>query len=337
MATLDGIGLVTFMRTYAREVEHEGDAKRVETWREALTRVVDAANSQLHCGFTDAEKAEFFGLLESLKCSVAGRFLWQLGTKTVDKLGLMSLQNCGFITVNHPVTPFTWTFESLMLGTGIGYSVLPENVYELPVVQDVVITRRDSRDADYIVPDSREGWVKLIGKVMKAHFYSGTSFEYSLHCLRSKGAPIKQFGGIASGPEELEAGITDICGVLAKRRGAKLRPIDVLDVMNIIGRVVVSGNTRRSAEICIGDCKDLDYVRAKRWDLGNVPNYRCYSNNSVVCDDIADVLANDEFWQGYEGNGEPYGLINMRLARSCGRLGETQYPDPRVAGVNPCA
>jgi hypothetical protein len=43
------------------------------------------------------------------------------------------------------------------------------------------------------------------------------------------------------------------------------------------------------------------------------------------------------FWDGYEGRGEPYGLINLELSRSCGRLGETQYPDPDVQGYNPCA
>lgn len=32
-----------------------------------------------------------------------------------------------------------------------------------------------------------------------------------------------------------------------------------------------------------------------------------------------------------------YGLINLKLARACGRIGETQYKDKRVQGFNPCA
>lgn len=32
-----------------------------------------------------------------------------------------------------------------------------------------------------------------------------------------------------------------------------------------------------------------------------------------------------------------YGLINLKLSRKMGRLGETQYPDPDVEGYNPCA
>ena len=105
--------------------------------------------------------------------------------------------------------------------------------------------------------------------------------------------------------------------------------------MNIIGRIVVSGNVRRSAQIAIGDSDDLQFLNAKRWDLGQIPNWRAMSNNSVVCNDFS-VLP-EQFWDGYNGNGEPYGLINLKLARSIGRVGETKYSDPDVCGFNPCA
>ena len=95
--------------------------------------------------------------------------------------------------------------------------------------------------------------------------------------------------------------------------------------------------THNSAQLAMGDATDVDYLRAKRWDLGNIPNWRCYSNNSVICDDISEIIDNDEFWQGYNGNGEPYGLINLKLSKSCGRLGDFQYADPTVEGYNPCA
>jgi len=207
----------------------------------------------------------------------------------------------------------------------------------MPTVKYALNIRKDTNDADFIVPDSREGWIKLLGKVLKSHFYSGENFTYSCLVLRSKGAPIKGFGGLASGPEVLCEGMAKIDEILNKRAGQNMRPIDALDIMNIIGMVVVSGNVRRSALLALGDCKDQEYLRAKRWDLGNIPNYRAYSNNSVVCNDINEILDNAEFWDGYEGNGEPYGLINLNLSRKCGRLGETQYPDPDVVGYNPCA
>jgi len=45
----------------------------------------------------------------------------------------------------------------------------------------------------------------------------------------------------------------------------------------------------------------------------------------------------EEFWEGYKGNGEAYGIINLEAARKMGRTGEFQYPDPDVEGFNPCA
>ena len=105
--------------------------------------------------------------------------------------------------------------------------------------------------------------------------------------------------------------------------------------MNIIGSIVVAGNVRRSAQIAIGDPDDVEYLLAKRWDMGNIPSWRAMSNNSVVCNDINDL--HEYFWDGYEGKGEPYGLINLRLSRKEGRLGDIRYPDPDVQGYNPCA
>jgi len=133
----------------------------------------------------------------------------------------------------------------------------------------------------------------------------------------------------------LSRGIQQINEVLNNRSGKRLRPIDCLDIMNIIGSVVVAGNVRRSAQIAIGDYDDLEYLKAKRWDLGNIPNWRAMSNNSIACDDFSKLP--EEFWEGYNGNGEPYGLINLDSSRIQGRTGETQYPDPDVMGYNPCA
>ena len=333
----DTMGLFTFLRTYARRHDETDPNSTVETWQETINRVVNACSTQLHVPFTDAEKRELFTLLYNLKCSVAGRFLWQLGTSTVNRLGIPSLQNCAHVVVNEPIRPFTWTMNFLALGAGVGYRILPEDLKGFPTVKHAVITRKDTKDADFIVPDSREGWVKLLGKTLKAHFYSGKGFSYSCTLLRSRGAPIKGFGGVASGPEILCDGIDKISNVLNKRAGQPLRPIDALDIMNIIGMVIVSGNVRRSAQIAIGSIHDKEFLQAKRWDLGNIPNWRAFSNNSVVADDIQEVLENKDFWLGYEGTGEPYGLINLKLAKSCGRLGETEYPDPQLVGFNPCA
>jgi len=241
----DTMGLFTFLRTYARRHSENDPNSTVENWQETLERVVNACNNQLHVGFSEAEKIELFKLLYSLKCSVAGRFLWQLGTQTVDRLGIPSLQNCAHVVVDEPIRPFTWAMNFLMLGAGVGYRILPSDVEKFPQVKYALITRKDTKDADYIVPDSREGWVKLLGKVLKAHFYSGQGFTFSCTLLRSKGAPIKSFGGVASGPEVLCDGIEKITLLLNRRAGHAMRAVDALDIMNIIGMIVVSGNVRR--------------------------------------------------------------------------------------------
>jgi ribonucleoside-triphosphate reductase len=333
------IGYITYKRTYARRLT-EGDANSAtEEFKDTVGRVVNAANNQLGCGFDAEEQARLEKYLLELKGTVAGRFLWQLGTSTVDRLGLASLQNCAFTVVDDPVRPFTWAMDLLMLGSGVGYNIQRKNVDKLPVV-NINFTkpeRLDSTDADFIVPDSREGWVKLLGKTLKAAFLSDKSgsFSYSTINIRGKGAPIKGFGGTASGAEILCQGIDQISDVLSKRAGKKIRPVDALDIMNIIGSIVVAGNVRRSAQIAIGDPDDVEYLLAKRWDMGNIPSWRAMSNNSVVCNDIGDL--HEYFWDGYEGKGEPYGLINLRLSRKEGRLGDTAYPDPDVQGYNPCA
>lgn len=333
------VGYLVVKRTYSRRLDESDPNSPTEEWADIINRIIRACDRQLNCGFTSEEESRLQYYLSSLKGSVAGRFLWQLGTDTVSRLGLASLQNCAACVVDEPIRPFVWTFDMLMLGCGVGYNIQREYVYKLPKVDVEYIgpSRKDEASADFIVPDTREGWVKLLEYTLRSAFdgQAKKGFTYSTQLVRGAGAPIKGFGGTASGPEVLCWGIGEISDILERRIGKQLRPIDCLDIMNIIGAIVVSGNVRRSAQIAIGDADDFQFLRAKRWDLGNVPNWRANSNNSVVCNDIS--LLPDEFWKAYNGNGEPYGLINLKLSRSCGRLGETQYKDKDVVCYNPCA
>ena len=326
------LGYITHARTYSR-TKKDGNK---ETFTEGVERELTGIDKQLKLSLNDQEKEFYRDMRHNMEGSVAGRFMWQLGTKTVDQLGLPSLQNCAFCVIDHPITPFTWAMDMLMLGSGVGYSIKREHVFKLPKVvnKKPKITRLDDKQADYIVPDTREGWVKLLGKVLKSHFYSGEGFTYSCQLIRGYGETIKGFGGVSSGPAILVKGINEIIEVIQNRRGKQLRPIDCLDIMNIIGSIVVAGNVRRSAQIAIGDFDDLEFLRAKRWDLGPIPNWRSMSNNSVDCHDAK--LLPSEFWDTYE-QGEPYGLVNVALSKKIGRLGEFEYPDPRVEGYNPCA
>lgn len=333
------VGPLVFARTYARRINPLDVNSSVESWEDTVTRVLSACDNQLNVGFTADEVERLRKYMLELKGTVAGRFLWQLGTSTVDTLGLASLQNCATIVVDEPIKPFTWAMDFMMLGAGVGYNIQREYVYKLPKVRDDFKppTRLDDESADFILPDTRQGWVKLLEYTLRAAFIKEdkATFSYSTQLVRGAGAPIKGFGGVASGPEALCEGIDNIAKVIEARKGKQLRPIDCLDIMNIIGSIVVSGNVRRSAQIAIGDSDDFQYLRSKRWDLGNIPNWRAFSNNSVVCNDFATLP--DEIWKGYTGSGEPFGLINLGLSRKIGRTGDTSYPDKEVVGMNPCA
>jgi ribonucleoside-triphosphate reductase len=324
----NGLGYVVYKRTYAR-LKPDGS---IEEWWETVARCIRGAQKIGAC-YTKDEAERLFNYVFNLKGNFAGRMLWQLGTSTVDRFGGNSLLNCWYVSVRKP-EDFCFIFENLMLGGGVGYSVKREHVYQLPKIKrKVQITHEKTNDADFIVPDSREGWVNLLRKVLKSFFVTGESFTYSTLLIRSKDEPINGFGGRASGPQILIDGVEKIAQVLRSRSGKKLRSIDVLDICNIIGSIVVAGNVRRSAEIAIGDPDDILYLRAKRWDLGNIPNHRAMSNNSIYVDTYDKILP--EVWDGYCGNGEPYGLINLRNAQRYGRLGERRRDN--CEGFNPCA
>jgi ribonucleoside-triphosphate reductase len=326
------LGYVTFKRTYARKLNDTDTEELIDV----VNRELKAAKDQLNINFSEEDIEYYKQSRLNLKWSVAGRFMWQLGTETVDKLGLASLQNCAFTIVDDPIKPFTWTFDMLCLGSGVGFNIQKKHVNKLPVLKNKIeIKRLDTKDADFIIPDSREGWVKLLEKVLKAHYYTGKGFTYSTVCIRSKGAPIKGFGGTASGPEELCWGINEIHKILNDNANNKLRPIHCLDIMNIIGFIVVSGNVRRSAELAIGDYDDIEFLKSKRWDLGMIPNWRSMSNNSIVAPENLEYLL-PEYWETYN-EGEPFGLINLELSKKVGRTFDFQYKDENVEGYNPCA
>lgn len=325
-----GLGEVVYMRTYSRKI---GNTGRNETWVETLVRVINGA-IEIGVPFTQQEAEALFDHMFNLRCSVAGRSLWQLGTPLVQKFSGTSLNNCFFTNIEK-IEDFELLFDYLMLGGGVGFSVERSKIHDLPKVKHVeYISSERTHDADFIIPDSRQGWRELLHKVLESYFVTGKSFTYSTILVREFGAPVKTFGGTASGPGSLVDGIKDICNVFNERVGKKLRSIDVLDICNIIGRVVVSGSSRRSAQIAIGDPDDVLFLRAKNWSSGDVPGWRANSNNSIYADSYGEIMS--ELWKGYDGSGEPYGLVNRKLSRTYGRLGEKNV-DNSVEGFNPCA
>lgn len=342
----NGLGYIVYKRTYARK-KSDG---QTEEWFETVRRCIEGAQD-IGARYTQAEAERLYDLVFNLKCTFAGRMLWQLGTSTVKRFGANSLLNCWYVSIREKEA-FPFIFENLMLGGGVGFSVRREDVHELPRVKSgVTVTHELTKDADFIVPDSRQGWVELLSKILEAFYVTGKSFTYSTVLVRGAGEVIHGFGGTASGPKVLIDGMDKITAIFQSREGKKLRSIDVLDVANIIGSVVVAGNVRRSAEIALGDPDDFLYLRAKNWSLGDVPNWRSMSNNTIYADSYKHI--SDEVWtNGYvidpaTGNsrGEPYGFFNLPLSQKYGRLkdgpmkGCALYPvkSDDCEGLNPCA
>ena len=341
----NGLGYIVYKRTYAR-LKEDG---KTEEWHETIRRCINGAQ-KIGANYTQEEAEQLFDLIFNLKCNFAGRMLWQLGTPTVDRFGANSLLNCWNVSMNS-IRSFLFLFENLMLGGGVGFSIRREDIHELPrIKKDVNIVHKNTKDADFIVPDSREGWIRLLERVLEAFFIKGKSFNYSTILIRGAGERIGGFGGIASGPQILIDGIEKINKIFKQREGKKLRSIDVLDICNIIGGIVVSGNVRRSAQIAIGDPDDYLFLRAKNWSLGNIPNWRAMSNNTIYADDFSHI--SNEIWSnGYVldnetgfAKGEPYGFFNLPLSQKYGRLKDgpmkdsNLYPtdEDNVVGTNPC-
>lgn len=275
------------------------------------------------------ESVDEYGEAEDVFCAVVP------GTHTFALEDNLLTHNCWFVDI-HSIDDFAWLFEQLMLGGGVGFSV--DRPKRLGVVREGNVKLLDEADADFIVPDKREGWAELLTRVMKCYLgdkNDPSDMSYSTMLIRPAGTPIKTFGGTASGPGILIEGIDNITQVLDGAVNRELTSTEVLDVVNIIGQIVVSGNVRRSAQVSIGSPQDIDFLEAKRWDLGDIPSWRAMSNNSVYLE--ADQLPHlpDTFWEGYHGNGEPYGLFNLTASQQYGRTGEIN-PDYTISGGNPC-
>ncbi len=354
------IGYVTYKRTYARNVKIDDEglssvpdriyklarkynlSETEEFWL-TLTRVTEGVFSilknhctQLHLPW-DSSKAqemaqEMFRLMWTFKFSPPGRGLWAMGTEAVSKKGAAVLNNCAFISTKDLSVdfsaPFCFLMDMSMLGVGVGGDTRGAGsvVISEPVVNDDV----------HIIPDSREGWVGILRRLLDAFVGKDTlPGEIDFSKIRERGALIRTFGGTASGPEPLKEMLNSITLILKARVGKKIRSTDIVDIFNLIGRCVVAGNVRRSAEILFGDCNDVDFLELKdpEKNLAALSSHRWVSNNSVWAKVGQDYSA---MASRTAKNGEP-GYMWLDSARDWGRMIDPpDFKDKRASGGNPC-
>lgn len=179
--------------------------------------------------------------------------------------GFTATSNCGFVSTQNidaeMSKPFAFLMDMSMVGVGVGFDTKGAGKIASHIPQG---------DPEVIlVEDSREGWVELISCVIDSYLEEGSNpVVPDTSLVRGYGEPIKGFGGVASGPEPLIQGFWAIVDILEKRARSDnplLTSVDITDIMNIIGKIVVAGNVRRTAEIAFSEPEDEAFADMKNW------------------------------------------------------------------------
>jgi len=345
----NSLGEITFIRTYSR-MKEDGTKER---WHEVCRRVIEgmysvqknwAKENRLPWNDYKAQKSaqEAFQRMFELKWTPPGRGMWAFGTPmTMEKRNSAALQNCAMVSTkdldkNDPGALFAWTMDALMLGVGVGFDTVGQDKnFQIYAPTEPIVK--------YEIPDTREGWVESVRLLLNSFLRPNQNiqeFDYSL--IRPLGAPIKGFGGVASGPEPLIKLHNSIRKVIGARAGEILDSRAIVDIVNLIGTCVVAGNVRRSATLALGASGDDSFINLKNpevfpernsFDPEN-PGWAWMSNNSIS----ATVGTNyEQYVDRIVDNGEP-GFIWLDVARNYGRLKDApDGKDYRVMGFNPCA
>ena len=336
----NGLGELVYMRTYSRIKE---DGKN-EKWWETIRRVVEGTYSmqkewidshQLGWNPWQAQKSaqEMYDRIFNMKFLPPGRGLWAMGTPITEEKGLYAaLNNCAFVSTetlkDDYSKPFTFLMDASMLGVGVGFDTKGAG-------QIIVKGINKKKDEEiFEIPDTREGWVESLKLLLESYFQGSAPVEFDYSKIRAAGEPISGFGGVASGYEPLEEVHEAIRKVLDKNSGKPITITTIVDIMNLIGKCVVAGNVRRTAEIVFGDPHSDEYLDLKNYKVNpHRDQYGWTSNNSIFAElgmDYTDVA------KRIVDNGEP-GLAWLENMKKYSRMKNGgDWKDHRVAGGNPC-
>jgi adenosylcobalamin-dependent ribonucleoside-triphosphate reductase len=336
----NGLGELVYMRTYSR-IKENGKNER---WWETVQRVVEGTyNMQKNwieshqLGWNpwraQASAQEMYDRMFNMKFLPPGRGLWAMGTPITEEKNLYAaLNNCAFVSTStikeDYAKPFCFLMDASMLGVGVGFDVKGAG--------EVVIKGVDENRGEqlYIIPDTREGWVESLQLLLETYFHGQAPIEFDYNKIRPAGEPIKGFGGVSSGHEPLLEVHEEIRKVLNENSGEPITVTTIVNIMNLIGKCVVAGNVRRTAEIVFGEPDDDEYLDLKNYEVNpHRDQYGWTSNNSVFAElgmDYTDIC------KRITDNGEPgfAWLKNMRKFSRMQNGGDNK--DHRAAGGNPC-
>ena len=323
-----------FSSLLARSVYTSKYRRGQETWAETVRRCVEG-NVAHDPSVSEDEARKLYHAMFTMQFLPPGRGLWTGG---VPGMPVEALYNCFYSTIR-TVEDWCWGADMLMCGGGVGFGLY--DVDALPVVErgsDLLhlacVASHPDHDAvapdvtgrlpgALFVVDSREGWVDALRQMFRAA-WAGHDFAADLSQIRPRGAPIVRFGGIAPGPAPLARLLRSVWHIIRGAAGRRMTSVECLDVTNLIGVCVKSGNVRRSAQIILGNPHDQDFRDAKK-DMAAVISHRHTSNNSVVfrTHDEAQRFDYHALARDLSSNGEP-GIVNLAQCH------------PMTRGVNPC-
>ena len=240
------------------------------------------------------------------------------------------MYNCSYLAVDD-LKSFDEAMFILLCGTGVGFSVERQSISKLPEIPQLF-----ESETNIVVKDSKEGWAKSLRQLI-ALLYSGEIPTWDVSKVRPAGAPLKTFGGRASGPAPLVDLFNFTINTFRKASGRKLNSVECHDIMCKIGEVVVVGGVRRSAMISLSNLSD-DRMRSAKsgawWE--NNPQ-RALANNSVSYTEKPDNLSFMKEWMALveSGSGER-GIFNREASKK--QAAKNGRRDPNYEfGTNPCS
>ena len=240
------------------------------------------------------------------------------------------MYNCSYLPVDD-IKSFDEAMFILLCGTGVGFSVERQFVTKLPDVPQLFPS-----ETNIVVKDSKEGWAKALRQLI-ALLYSGEIPTWDTSRVRPAGAPLKTFGGRASGPLPLIELFDFTIRTFKNAQDRKLSSIECHDIMCKIGEVVVVGGVRRSAMISLSNLSDDRMRHAKSGAWWENDPQRALANNSVSYTEKPDSVSFMREWTALveSGSGER-GIFNRQASKK--QAAKNGRRDPNYDfGTNPCS
>lgn len=253
---------------YARWLPEQN---RRETWEETVSRYVNYwFNKDL---IDQSTRDKLYDAIVNLEVMPSMRALMTAGP-ALDKDNVAGF-NCSYLAINR-VRAFDELMYVLMCGAGAGFSCERQEINQLPTISETMV----ATETVIVVRDSKVGWATAFSELISL-LYCGKQPKWDVSKVRPAGAPLKTFGGRASGPVPLVELFKYTCALFKKAVGRKLTSIEVHGLVCKIAEIVVVGGVRRSALISLSNLSDdrMRHAKSGQWWITN-PEFGL-ANNSV--------------------------------------------------------